>query len=211
MKALKNVRVTTRSFGGFAVVLALLLIAGGVGVVGMMQGGGLFSEYRQLARESNASANFAAEMMQTRLAVKNFVIDKSPETIEAVRANEKALTADLKASRRLFDDPEKLALLDEIEGKVKDYEAAFEAAVGHHARRDELVKGTLDVIGPDLRKTLTEIMESAYADDDARAAFDAGQVQERFLLGRLYASKFLVSNEQADFDRAMEEFANVER
>ncbi|MEQ8605203.1 MAG: hypothetical protein RIB45_17965, partial [Marivibrio sp.] len=203
--------MTTRTFGGFAVVLALLLIAGGMGIVGMMQGGGLFSEYRQLARESNVSANFAAGMMDARMAVKNYVISKSPETIEAVRAAEKALIADIAAKRELFDDPEKLALIDEVEAKVKDYEAAFEAAVGHHARRDELVKGTLDVIGPDLRKTLTEIMESAYADNDARAAFDAGQVQERFLLGRLYASKFLVSNEQADFDRAMEEFANVER
>ena len=210
MNVLKRLRITTKTFGGFALVLGLLLITGAVGVFGLMQGSGTFADYRQLARESNVSANFASEMMQTRMAVKNYVISKNPETIEAVRANEKYLLEDLDKSRAIFSDPEKLAKLDAIKGKVKAYEAAFEEAVAHHARRDELVTGTLDVLGPDLRQTLTGIMESAYADDDAVAAFEAGQTQERFLLGRLYASKFLVSNSREDYERAMAEFEKAD-
>ena len=42
MKSLKRFRITTKTFGGFALVLGLLLVTGTVGIVGMMQGGGLF-------------------------------------------------------------------------------------------------------------------------------------------------------------------------
>lgn len=210
MKSLKRFRITTKTFGGFALVLGLLLVTGTVGIVGMMQGGGLFAEYRQLARESNASANFAAEMMNTRMAVKNYIISKSPEAATAVRANEKMLLDDLAAKRSLFTDPAKLALLDEIEQKVKAYEAAFNRVTEHQARRDALVTQDMDVLGPDLAATLTQIMESASADGDAIAAFEAAQVQERFLLGRIYATKFLLSNKPEDFERAMAEFKAVE-
>ena len=210
MGFLKNIRITTKTFGGFAAVLGLLLITGGVGVYGLLQSGDTFTDYRQLARESNASANFAAEMMDTRMAVKNYVISKNPDTVERVRAARQTLIADIETKRSLFDDPETLAIVDEIAAKVQAYEAAFEEAVGHHARRDELVINTLDKLGPSLRENVTDIMESAYADDDASSAYDAGRTQERFLLARLYATKFLVSNERGDYERAMEEFAKVD-
>ncbi|MEQ8605204.1 MAG: HAMP domain-containing protein, partial [Marivibrio sp.] len=210
MQFLKRVRIPTKTFGGFAIVLVLLLITGGVGVVGMMKGGGLFAQYRELAAEANASANVAAGMMDTQLAVKTYMITPSPDSAEAVRAEETALLEELTAKRALFNDPAKLAQLDEVEAKISAYKAAFEEAVVRETRRQELVQDTLAALGPELAATLTDIMRGANADDDARAAFEAAQVQERFLLARLYVEKFVTGAAQADFERAVQELEKLD-
>ena len=56
-----------------------------------------------------------------------------------------------------------------------------------------------------MEKTLTEIMQSAYDDQDVSAAFHAGMVQRNLLLMRLYATKFLVTNEASAFERVLKE------
>lgn len=210
MSVLKRLRITTKAFGGFGVVLALLAVTGAVAVGGLLQGSSAFVEYRHLARQSNASANVAAEMMDLRIAVKNFVIAPTPETIDVVRKRHTALLDDVAAKRGLFTEPEKLAIVEDIATRVDAYEAAFDEVVSYQARRDELVVGTLDVVGPEMRGHLTSIIQGAYADGDLAAAYEAGRAQEEFLLARLYATKFLVSNKREDYEFAIGEFKKVE-
>jgi len=60
-----------------------------------------------------------------------------------------------------------------------------------------------------MRKAMSAIMDSAYADGDADATFYAGDVQESLLLARLYAVKYLNTNDQKDADRAHFELDNA--
>ncbi|KOO09800.1 hypothetical protein AKJ18_37520, partial [Vibrio xuii] len=48
------------------------------------------------------------------------------------------------------------------------------------------------------------IIELAYQDGDVEAAYYAGLVQEKMLVGRLYVVKFLQTNLLSDFDVAVE-------
>jgi len=73
------------------------------------------------------------------------------------------------------------------------------------SRRADLVANQLDKIGPQIERKITAIMVSAFNDLDATAAFRAGVVQRNQLLMRLYVSKFLITNENTSFQRAIKE------
>ncbi|MBD3304798.1 methyl-accepting chemotaxis protein [candidate division KSB3 bacterium] len=68
-------------------------------------------------------------------------------------------------------------------------------------QRDDLVYNTLDPNGLAMREALTEIMVSAFEDQDPEAGYYAGRIQEHLLLARLYAMKFLDTNDPSDAER----------
>lgn len=88
-----------------------------------------------------------------------------------------------------------------IDSTVGDYKKAFERVVEYMKQRDQLVYGVLDPNGLEMRKNLTEIMKSAFRDDDSEAAYHAGRIQEHVLLARLYATKFLDTNARNTIER----------
>ncbi|MBF0334685.1 MAG: Tar ligand binding domain-containing protein, partial [Alphaproteobacteria bacterium] len=75
MKALANIRVATKVYGGFGTVLALLVVVAVVAFFGLNGANDNFGDYRGLARQTNAAGRVQANMLETRLQVKNFIID----------------------------------------------------------------------------------------------------------------------------------------
>jgi methyl-accepting chemotaxis protein len=82
---------------------------------------------------------------------------------------------------------------------------------GLQERRNEIVNGELNEIGPQIERKLTEIMNGAFEADDAEAAVYAGRVLRNLLLGRLYVMRFLVDNDEASYQRVMQEFEALGR
>ena len=62
------------------------------------------------------------------------------------------------------------------------------------------VNEVLIALGPSMEKNLTGIMESAKNDGDAEAAYKAGIALRHMLLGRLYAEKFINTNDKTHED-----------
>ena len=56
-----------------------------------------------------------------------------------------------------------------------------------------------------MRQNLTNIMQSAFDDKDATAAYLAGRAQEHLLLGRLYLNRFLATRNTEYYQRALNE------
>ena len=66
---------------GFAIVLTLLFIVSGVGTISLMDADSNFKLYRSMARQNNVDGRIQANMLMTRLFVKNFIINPSDESI----------------------------------------------------------------------------------------------------------------------------------
>jgi len=90
------------------------------------------------------------------------------------------------------------------------YASRFEEVTKKQARRDEIVHGTLNVVGPEIERDLTAIMKSAFDDGDAEAAYSAGITLRSLMLARLYANRFLIQNDDASFQRVGKEFLRME-
>lgn len=202
---LKNIPVTLKIFGGFGIVLVLLVVTGATGALNLSSGNDQFKRYRSIALQANQAGRVQANLLETRLAVKNFIISGSDEAVSTVEKRA-SKTLDLAGQLgQLVDSDAKKQTVEIATEEMRAYIQAFGEVTTLQDERNKLVLGSLDVLGPQIERDLTAVMKSAHDDDDATAAYYAGNVQRNLLLMRLYAGKFLISNNQADFERAIQE------
>ncbi|MBT3990016.1 MAG: HAMP domain-containing protein [Rhodospirillaceae bacterium] len=208
---LKNTKISTRIFIGFGTVLVLAMIVASVGYFGLINAEQTFSQYRKLARQTNSDGRIQANMLMTRIFAKNFVIDANRRNIDGVR--ERA-----EQTLRLIQDSLKLSgtetgrnvLIADLEENLRRYVVKFNEVAELQNTRDNLVSKKLNVLGPKTEQNLTAIMTSALDDGDAKAAYEAGSTLRSLMLGRLYANRFLIENDEASRARAIREFRDVE-
>ena len=201
-----KLRVGAKIWIGFAIVLTLLLVASGKGYFSLNGGNQSFGDYRSLARSTNAVGRVQANMLMTRMNVKDFIIRGTTEEADEVR-HYAALTGDLiEETLTLVVEEEHVRLLEGVQDDISAYTGHFEEVVARQERRNEIVNGQLNQIGPQIERKLTEIMDSAFEADDAEAAVYAGRVLRNLLLGRLYVMRFLVDNDEASYQRVLQEF-----
>ncbi|WP_339851152.1 methyl-accepting chemotaxis protein [uncultured Nisaea sp.] len=202
---LKNVKISAKVFGGFAIIIGLLLVIAFTAWNELSSANNTFTRYRSIALQSNQAGRVQANLLEARLAVKNFIIDGSKESIQTVKTRIGTTLALKEQFLGLVTSDEKTALIKKSGEELEQYSTSFDDVTSLQDTRNDLVLNTLDVVGPQMEKTLTEIMQSAYDDQDVSAAFHAGMVQRNLLLMRLYATKFLVTNEASAFERVLKE------
>ena len=208
MNALQNIRIGSKITLGFGIVLILLVAIAIVSWLFLSSVNVKFGEYRGLARAANAVGQVQANMLMTRMNVKDFIIRGTAEEAEEVRRFQVLTQGLVETALGLVTQQDHVDLLNRVGENVARYEERFEEVVVLQAERDELVNGTLNVVGPQIERALTEIMESAFADDDAEAAYRAGLALRNLLLGRIYVMRFLVDNDEASYERVQSEFAD---
>ena len=170
-----------------------------------------FKSYRSLARQTVADSRVQANMLMTRIYAKNFVIDKNMENIEGVEERAKMTIEMIAQARELTSDAGFRLLIDNLDRELQTYLTYFDRVTKLQAERDALVNDTLNVVGPQMEQNLTAIMESAFADGDAEAAYRAGMTMRHLLLARLYANRFLIQNDNASFQRVTKEFIGMQQ
>lgn len=208
---LKNTKIATKIYIGFGSVLILALLVAGVGLTGLQNAEQTFSQYRKLARQTNSDGRIQANMLMTRIFAKNFVIDANRENIEGVRRRaEQTLKLIQESTKLASTDSGRMVLIDELEEDLLRYVNKFNEVAKLQERRDILVEQKLNLLGPQIEKNLTEIMTSALTDGDSAAAFQAGSTLRSLMLGRLYANRFLIENDDSSRARAIREFRDVE-
>jgi methyl-accepting chemotaxis protein len=205
MNWLNDIRIRTKTFGGFGLVLTLLVLIGGIAIYELLRGSDTFQTYRELARQSNALTAVGTHMRDTRLGVKDFIIRGDQESAQRVRLAQKEAVEAAALAMGVNDDAEKNERLSSIKTALEGYEEAFEKVVDFRAQRDALVNTQLNVLGPQIREKLTVIMETAARDGDSVAAYRAGVTQQHLMLARFYVQKYLVDNAETDFERVIAE------
>ena len=184
-------------FGAFAALGALVLIVGAFGAMGARTLNSVITEYRNGVDESNTINAMKIDLVSARMAGFRWRAQGDPALREEFRGYVDELEAEMLALGR-----------DDIRAQLDSYSARFDEAVGFEAERDRHV-AVLVEDGPEIRRNLTEIIETAYADGDAEASYYAADAQEHLMLGRLYSERFLVTNEASDVERARSELADA--
>lgn len=194
-----------KMLGAFLLLAAISITIGMFGYFGTQGLGSLFTQYRGAARESLAVNAVNVDLGAARLEGFRWRATGSAERVEGFETT----------LERLIDELDTAGLSEAGEQAVQ-YRSAFRAAVEQRELRNEAV-ASFSAAGREVREALTEVIASAYADGDAEAAYFGSVAQEKLLLARLYADRFLTSNAVADADRARAEvdagrvaFANLD-
>jgi two-component system, sensor histidine kinase and response regulator len=208
---LRRISEQTKIIAGFLSILGLLLLVSGVAfnAVGTARDG--FTEYREMARDTNLTGRLQANMLMVRMNVKDFIITGSYRDMQEYADYYRRMATFLEEAQEEIGDPERAALIDTVEADLGSYVDGFDRVIQLREARDNAVHRVLDVKGPFMETSLTGIMISAQENDDMSAAFHAGLAMKHLLLARLYVSKFLVDNNQVAVERVNLEFANVQQ
>jgi len=199
-----NMRLRKKVGLGMGVILAFLVVVSLVTGFGLRGAASDFSEYRSTALQSNYMGRIQANLLEARLGVKDFILNGSDDARERVSQRIATLKEIMQRTTELLAGSEVLAEIEAMSRQVDQYDAAFQQVVEFRDRRNALV-AQLYELGPRAREALLEIMNSAYADGDPSASYLAGQSLNHLLLARLYANRFLETNEQVHADRAINE------
>lgn len=202
----KNMRLSAQIGSGYGVVLALLIVVSISAYIGLNKAIDGFNDYRQLARHANLAGRVQANMLMVRLHAKDFILKNNEEAITEFKKRYDILSELVDEESSAMTDPALAEKMKVITGSIKAYDKGFDSVVNYMKLRDEQLVAILEPQGLLMREAMTDIMTSAFSDQDAQAAYYAGQVQESLLLARLYVVKYLSSNAKADVERAHQEF-----
>ena len=203
-----RLKLSTQLYTSFGLVLLLLAVISATSLVGFNRIHDRFNEYRGLARETNLAGRVQANMLMMRLAVLNFINTQSDASVTQYQERKRQMKDFLQEAEKEIQTPDRATLIKRIVSEMDDYEYGFEQVVNQFGKRNQLVKQKLDPNGLAMRQALSDIILSAYKDNDTEASFLAAQLQEHLLLARLYVTKYLVTNNLEDADRAKEELSN---
>jgi methyl-accepting chemotaxis protein len=194
---------------GFGLVLVLLVGVGLIAISALETAKDGFVEYREMARDANLSGRVQANMLMTRMNVKDFILTGSQNDLNEFRSYFKKTEDFVAEALREINDPNRAEIIKNIDASLKDYDRAFELVVRFNAERRELVSEILNVQGAEIENKLSQILTSAKEDGDMTAAYGASIATRSLLLARLYVVKFLESNAESAAARVQQEFSDL--
>ncbi|PKF50474.1 methyl-accepting chemotaxis protein [Enterovibrio nigricans] len=193
----------------FAAVLALLLVVSVIGYGGLSEGFKNFTEYRGLARSSNEASEAQSTLLSARLSALKFLKTQDPAQIDKVESEIAHIVEVIDKMLLHESNPTRINELNESKTLMATYGETFALVVKDFADRNVVVQKDLDPNGLKMRQMMTKIIEDSAADREVDSLFYAAKAQEKLLLGRLFAAKFLISNSEQDFNRSLKELNDV--
>ncbi|MEM1298033.1 MAG: methyl-accepting chemotaxis protein [Pseudomonadota bacterium] len=210
---MKNMPIALRVNFGFALCLVCLLAVSGTSYFAIDRIAGVFQQYRAEARQTALIAEEVERMYEARMGAFRYRIAPSDKAAGAVRENVSFIIDEERHVELLASNPGRLAEFEELKTKAAAYRDAFDRMIVLQDERNVLVN-EMSKIGKDKRQQITEIMNSAFEDNDPTAAYYGGRTQQELLLGRFYAERFLLNNSEEalaeayrHLDQAMAEMA----
>ena len=196
---------------GFGVVVAILIAIGVTGILSFSTTLRSLTKFEAMSDEAMIITNLQSSVLMTRIGVKDFVIMGDDASKKVVIDRLETANNELSEAREAIDSPERISLFEKINQEAAAYEKNFLAVADLQAQINALITETLNPLGTDMRDDISELMESAYRDQDITAAYYSGVSQQSLMLGRLYAERFLLSNDPSHATRSLSEFATFER
>ena len=188
MNMLKVIKIPTKIFGGFAIILALLLVISATGAVNLYSGNASFQEYRGTARATNLAGQVDVNLLATRFAVLKYL--NLPSEALAKNAKEAiegtiAVTGDLNAQ---ITQSELRKPIEAATAYLAEYQGAFNEVTALQAQVDAL-SVSLTKAGETITANLDTIIKTSRAGGEADATYWGNMLMRDFLMMRLFAMK----------------------
>jgi methyl-accepting chemotaxis protein len=199
----KKLNLSTQINLSFLMLLSLVLAISGFSYHGLKLGYDNFVDYRGLARTTNTAGRIQANMLLVRINAIKYIQDPSEILLEAYYRRLENTKKLLKNGFQEVKNRDRLKLMRESEALINEYETAFSRVVSLVEKRNSIVNAKLDPSGKAMRQAFNKVANFAISEHfDSKNIHIIYKNQEALLLGRLYANKFLVTNEIGDYERA---------
>ncbi len=168
-----------------------------------------FSDYRAMAKDSVLAGRVQANMLMVRMNVKDYLKTNSQKDLNEFNLYYDKTTNFINEALKEIQKPSRASNVKKISNDLIEYKKEFYKVVSYYKQRDAVVYKNLNVNGKQIEHLLTSVMNSAQKDKDVTSALDVAKNIRTLLLARLYTSKFLISNLDADLERVHKEFTDL--
>ena len=207
---LNNISIKKRLTLGFVVLISLMLLISIIAFKSISTSSKGFIEYRSIARITNITGRIQANMLKLRTSVKNFQVNGDKVYKNEVEEASVVLKTLIEEGIQEITNTDQKTEILEIKKGLNEYLRNFEKIVAFRVERDKSVYDVLDIQGPFMENTLTEVLESIENGGNKLTSFEAAYAMKHLLLGRLYMAKFLDNNDQGAVSRVNEEFNKMQ-
>jgi methyl-accepting chemotaxis protein len=192
-----NLKIRTKIFLGFGVLIAILAIMSGTAVVSFTVVSGLFHSYEELGNLATTTQKIERDLAELDQHVEMYAASGDPAEREKVLEIEKELGTLVEHAKELATTEEEKA---EIEGIATHFEhiiAGFEKASVIEEERAKLATDVLDVAGPKLAADLEDIAAKAATEGNSNAVIMANVALYEVMKARLGANLLLARHEKS--------------
>jgi len=184
---------------GFSITILILVAVSTVSIYGTFTSARGFKDYRALARDTNLAARLQANMLMTRMKVKDFLINNSQESRDSYHEYVREMHKYLEKAQTEILNTERAEKISFIAHSVGKYEKSFEHVADIINKRNSKMNDLLNH-GLQMRKDLTDITVSAFKDGNHEASFYTARMQEHILLARYYTLSYMKTNSETDLE-----------
>ena len=192
---------------GFSLIIMILLLLAWIGYQATTEAKHDFTKYESISGNSLRVMAIDGDFTEMRRQVRLYADECDSRTLDMLRKLRAEIAATLQQAIPATSNPERKSNLEKIKSDLQSYGAGYEELAILRLKREKLISEGMNPIGLKARADMSEIMRSAAADGDFEAAAMAGGVQEKLMLGRLNAVKFIATDDPALLDQTRTELA----
>lgn len=165
-----------------------------------------FTQYREMARTSANSGVFTTNISQMRIAIRDYLIDSSDESVQTFKRLFRESNAAIKEVRAVSTNDEILDYTQQISDQLSEYSSAFNEIQQLATQRNQLIDEVIVPNGIELENGLTAVMRSSFNSMVFEVSNEASEALRSLMLARLYTNRFIETNAIEDMDRVFAEF-----
>jgi methyl-accepting chemotaxis protein len=201
---LNNMKIGSKIFLGFGLVLLVLCGVAGSGIFANISNKAMFGDYRAAAKLTNEAGRIQANMLEARLAFRKYRAEPSVELHQEAVERLKTTKSSVDALIALSTNDAQKATISSFGGMVDAYAKGLEDVVVLQTQRDEIVGSTLDVLGPEMADKLGAIAKKLKDGGDVGTAAIVEDARYAVATMRLGTNKYLLKNDEALHGNALE-------
>jgi hemerythrin-like metal-binding protein len=194
---MSGLTVSRRIYGGFGVIILLLLVLAGLGIATIGTIHTSFTKYDHISDNAQRVLRIRGSFAEMRRNVVIFAEKADADSLKRIRAMQSALKVDLPKAAEATIDPGRKTNLEKMVTLFKSYSDDLDQVERTRTTKEELIDKRMNVIGVQARKNLTQVVHSAMNDGDYEAAALAGVAEEALMLTRINALKFIAEPSDA--------------
>ncbi len=208
----RELSVGGRVCAGFVVVLALLAMIAVVAILSARTFGEQFKEFAQVGDNTLLVSTIDREVNDLRRYFLEYRRSGDTAAVEAAQGLRERLARDIGAMRSITVDDERQELLGELDTLLAEMDGAFDRYVELDRTAAAIRRDVLDPQAVEIDRTLSDLVDGAFADSDFRAAALAGHAMGAFQSARARTTEFMARpTEELDLQAGEDLSAFIER
>ncbi len=211
LRSFENLGIKTKLYAGFGMVCAVLAVVGGYGVFALHNAHSEFLAFEDMAEDTVLATEINGDAAKALMNALSYIQTRADAEADNVERYAREVHDGLAKAQSEIHKPERAALVDKMDSTFDSFEPAFKRVRALYAERDALVDQAIEPLGTEVRKQLMAIFDSAASRNDFATATKAGDVQQHFMLARVYVWKYLTENDPKSLDRVKAELAEASK